>query len=145
MRHLLGFATGFILMAALAFSESAAPIARVPNALEMHGVWYSRDVYLPLYIDAELLEYLASIPSGGILLPVYSPVPLHFRRGAIIFVSTGLILRSGAERDLLNAIVRDGGGPLPPPNAVRFHDLQSKLAAQIADYTEATRPKLRRR
>src|SRR5689334_14724034 len=90
-----------ILAVTLAGAESATPAPEIPRnaarmaeAMSAHGIWYSRDVYLPFYADEDLVNYLAGVPTDRLVLPVYCSDVLAFRRGRYIFVSTGLILRS---------------------------------------------------
>jgi hypothetical protein len=115
------------------------------DAMSMHGVWYTPKVYLLFYADAALVAYLTGISLDRAVLAVYSPAPIHFRRGEVLFVSTGLILESHSEGELFDAISRDGGCPLFPGDAARFSAVQAKLALGIAHYYEATRPQLQRR
>jgi hypothetical protein len=118
---------------------------RAWDAMLVHGVWYTPHVYLLFYADADLVAYLAGISSDPVVLVVYSPAPIHFRRGEVVFVSTGLILESRSEGALFDAITRDGGCPLFPGDAARFSAVQAKLAAGIAHYYETTRPHPQRR
>ena len=76
---------------------------------------------------------------------MYSPAPIHFRRGEIVSVSTGLTMESHSEGELFDAIAPDGGCPLLAGEAALFSAVQAKLAAGIAHYYEATRPQPRRR
>jgi hypothetical protein len=116
--------------------------ARAWQVMSMHGVWYTPKVYFLFYADADLVAYLTGI-SDLVVLPVYSPSPVHFRDGDVIFVSTGLILKSRSEAELFEAIVRDGGCPLFPGDAAHFIAVQAKLALGIAQYYAAARPQLR--
>lgn len=113
------------------------------DIMSVHGVWYKPDVYLQFYADADLVAYLTGISPDLVVLAVYSPAPIHFRHGKVVFVSTGLILESRSEAELFEAIAGDGGCPLPPGDAARFSAVQAKLAQGIADYYEVTRPPLR--
>ena len=119
--------------------------ARAWDVISMHGVWYTPEVYLLFYADEALVTYLAGVTLDRTVLPVYSPVPIHFRRGEIVFVSTGLIMESHSEGELFDAIARDAECPLLAGDAARFSAAQAKLAAGIAHYDEATRPQARRR
>jgi hypothetical protein len=123
----------------------ARKYARAWEAMSMHGVWYTPKVHFPFYADAALVAYLAGISLDRAVLPVYSPAPVHFRRGEVVFVSTGLILESHSEGELFDEIARDGGCPLVPGDADRFSAVQAKLAAGIAHYYEDTRPQPQRR
>lgn len=138
-----------------------APAAARLNALVYavmanHGVWYSprrsrgqepRGVYFPFYGDLDLVAYLAALTGSGqsdrAILPVYSPEPIHFRRGQLVFVSTGFILQAHSYEELLQAIQSEI--PCPGGDAAGFRSMQSKLALQVAEYVELTRPRLRRR
>ena len=115
------------------------------RALSMHGVWYTPTVYLPFYADADLVAYLTGISQDLIVLAVYSPEPIHFRRGEIVLVSTGFILQLRNEAELFEAIASDGVCPLNLGDADRFSSVQGKLALGIGDYYEITRPPRRRR
>jgi hypothetical protein len=113
------------------------------DIMSVHGVWYTQDLYFQFYADADLVAYLTGISPDLVVLPVYSPVPVHFRRGKVAFVSTGLILESRSEAELFESIALDGGCPLAPGDAARFSAVQAKLAIGIANYSEATRSPLR--
>lgn len=141
MRRLVGLAIGALLIASLAAAESPAPLARASDAMSMHGVWYSRDVYLPLYSDVGVLKYFADIPSDVVVLPVYTPTPLHFRRGRFLFVSTGFLLQCRSERELLDATIPSAS----PGSGAGFHEVQTRLRSQIAEYEAESRSHLRRR
>lgn len=119
--------------------------ARAWDVISMHGVWYTPEVYLLFYADEALVTYLAGVSLDRVVLPVYSPATIHFRRGEIVFVSTGLIMESHSEGELFDAIARDAGCALVAGDAARFSAVQAKLAAEIAHYYEATRPQPRRR
>jgi hypothetical protein len=123
----------------------ARKYARAWEAMSMHGVWYTPKVDLQFYADAALVAYLARISLDRAVLPVYSPAAIHFRRGDVVFVSTGLILESHSEGELVDAIERDGGCPLFLGEAARFSAVQAKLALGIIRYYEASRPEPRRR
>jgi hypothetical protein len=113
------------------------------RALSMHGVWYTPTVYFQFYADADLIAYLTGISQDLIVLAVYSPEPIHFRRGEVVFVSTGFILQLRSEAELFEAIAGDGVCPLNPGDAARFSSVQAKLALRIGDYYEITRPPMR--
>ena len=130
--------------ATLVLAATGAASSRLERALDVmsaHGVWYSRNVYLPFYSDTEVVAYLANIPSDVLLVPVYTAAPIHFRRGQFVFVSTGLILQSRNEAELLAASLP---AP-PPPDEARFQALQARLRERIAEYEADTQPHLRRR
>jgi hypothetical protein len=116
--------------------------ARAWQVMSMHGVWYTPKIYFLFYADADLLAYLTGI-SDLVVLPVYSPSPVHFRDGDVVFVSTGLILESRSEAELFEAIIREGGCPKFSGDPARFSAVQAKLALGIAQYYEAVRPQLR--
>jgi hypothetical protein len=101
------------------------------------------NVYLQFYADADLIEYLTGISQDRIVLAVYSPEPIHFRRSEFVFVSTGLILQLRSEAELFESLASDGVCPLDPGGAAHFSAVQAKLALGIADYYEALRPQLR--
>ena len=109
----------------------------------MHGVWYTPSVYLQFYADADLVAYLTGISPDFVVLAVYSPAPIHFRRGEVVLVSTGLILESRSEGELFEAIASERGCPLARGDAARFSAVQAKLALGMAEYYEAMRPQLR--
>lgn len=113
------------------------------EVISTHGVRYTPDVYLQFYADADLVAYLTGISSDLVVLAVFSPTPIHFRRGDAVFISTGFILESRSEAELFEALARDGGCPLVPGNPARFSAVQAKLALGIANYDEAARPPLR--
>jgi putative cell wall-binding protein len=120
----------------------ARKYAQAWQVMSMHGVRYTPDVYLQFYADADLVAYLAG-SSDLIVLPVYSPSPIHFRYGEMVLVSTGFILQSRSEQELFEAIGRDGGCPLAPADPARFSAVQAKLELGVAQYYEAMKPPLR--
>jgi hypothetical protein len=113
------------------------------DIISQHGVWYTPDTYLQFYADPDLVAYLTGISRDLFVLAVYSPAPIHFRRGNVAFVSTGLILESRSEAELFEAIARDSECPLALGDSDSFSAVQAKLALGIADYYEVTRPPLR--
>jgi hypothetical protein len=113
------------------------------QAMSMHGVWYRPAVYLQFYADPDLVAYLTEISQDLIVLAVYSSEPIHFRRGEVVFVSTGFILQLRSEAELLEAMASDGVCALRPGDAARFSAAQAKLALGIGDYYETTRSPLR--
>ena len=153
MKRLILIVSAWLVPIGLAHAENSLPVpttvsisARAADAYSLHGVWYSSRVYLPFYSDLELAAYLSSLPGPAddlAVLPVYSAQPIHFRRGRYVFVSTGLILQARDERELLGTIHREI--PSAGTTGSDFHEVQSRLAAQIAQYIEISRPRLRRR
>lgn len=149
---LCGFACALAVGPAAAESAALAPEAaslntRVLEAMSMHGVWYSPERYIPFYCDSQLVAYLAAAKGPGqpdfVIIPVFSSQSIHFRRGHLVFVSVGLILHAQDEDELFRTIrpdIRCVAG-----DASGFRDMESRLASQVAEYTEATRPQLRRR
>lgn len=128
-------------------SSSPGLNPRALSVLATQGVWYSKQVYLPFYSDIALVTYLSEISGGPqsrfTIVPVYSPAPLHFRRGDVVYVSTGLILQVAGEEDLVNAIRSEIGHI--SAGGCDFHELQTKLSSQIAGYVEVSTPHLNRR
>jgi hypothetical protein len=113
------------------------------QVMSMHGVWYTPDVYLQFYADADLVTYLTGISSDLVVLAVSSPAPIHFRRGEAVFISTAFILESRSEAELFEAMARDGVCPVFPEDPDRFSAVQAKLALGIANYNAVTRAPLR--
>jgi hypothetical protein len=119
---------------------------RVADAVStIHGVWYSKSEFLPLYVDQGLLEYLDTIPSGLAVLPVMAPEPIHFRRGQYLFISTGFLLEASGERELLDAVSPRGPQLISFADDAIFRGVQDRLASQISGYEDNTRRRLRRR
>ena len=131
----------------------------------LHGVWRTPRVYLPLWADWDTVEYLASLAgkaSGGAphpaVLPVFSLDPVHFRRGSVVFVSTGLIAQSGSEAKLLAAIRAEvkrkprpekNASPacacLSPASAETFAEVRARVASQSEAYAALQVERLKRR
>jgi hypothetical protein len=131
----------------VSLAEPTAANSRVLEAMAHHGVWFSNSVYLRFYADQGLIDYLGSLTGVEehdiAILPVFSSEPVHFRRGHLIFVSTGLILQAHDEVEFLRAVQSEM--PTAGGSAQGFQALQARLATQIAQYLEATSPHLRRR
>ena len=122
----------------------------------MHGVWRSRQAFLPAYGDLELVVYLASLGArqpGVAVLPVFSSESFYFRSNAIVFLSTGFILKAGSERELTEAIRRarveartqelPGCAAMTPWAPASFSDIRRKLEGQVAGYKDVTVRRLR--
>ena len=133
------------------------------EVLDLHGVWQTRQNFLPVYSDFDLVWYLAELlPVRGEILPVYSSDPIAFRRGKVVFVSTGLLLSAHSEGELLARLKKEANGlpargpgerapgvagctPLAPLERMAFADLQKRLSAQVHAYAESRRVVLKRR
>lgn len=124
----------------------------------MHGVWRSREVFLPAYGDLDLVVYLASLGSrhpGVAVVPMYSPEPICFRSNHVVFLSTGFILKAGSERELTDAIRSarvEVQSPILPACAAMaiwvptsFADVRRRLAKRVAEYEDLTARRLRKR
>jgi hypothetical protein len=138
-----GVATNGSLDGGTLTPASARRYALAWQAMSMHGVWYAPTIYLQFYADADLVAYLTGISQDIIVLAVYSPEPIHFRRGEVVFVSTGFILQLRSEVELFEAMASDGVCPLHAGDAAHFSAVQAKLAHGIGDYYEITRSPLR--
>ena len=143
-----------LMAVSLATAGSTVPASSSPglsprtlSVLSTYGVWYSEQVYLPFYSEMAVVTYLSELCGGAqcqfTIVPVYSPAPLHFRRGDVVYVSTGLILQAAGEEDLLNAI-RSEIKHIAPAGS-DFREMQAKLSSQIAAYVEQSTPHLSRR
>jgi hypothetical protein len=161
------FPTMIVSLAAtgLAWADSLPVLKWEPAAVRcaneislMHGVWRSRQAFLPVYGDLELVVYLASLgarQAGVAVLPVFSPEAFYFRSNAIVFLSTGFILKAGSERELTEAIRRarvevrtqelPGCAAMTPWAPASFADVRRRLAGQVAGYEDVTVRRLRRR
>jgi hypothetical protein len=124
----------------------------------MHGVWRGGKVFLPAYADLTLVVYLASLQGRHpriAVVPVFNPEPISFRGNHVVFLSTGLILRAGSEKELTEAIrgakadteARDlpACAAMAPLAAASFQDVHERLAGQMASYDDVTVRRLRRR
>lgn len=124
----------------------------------LHGVWRREQAFLPAYGDLELVLYLAALGArqhGVAVVPVYASDPLCFRSAHVVFLSTGLILRAGSERELADAIrgarVEVHAGVMPacaamtPRVSATLPDIQQRLAAQLAGYGDVIARRLRLR
>jgi hypothetical protein len=154
-----------VVVAGLAGADSLPasrwdPVAeRCANEITlMHGAWRPGQVFLPAYADLELVTYLASLPGrhpGVAVVPVYTAEPISFRSNHVVFLSTGLILKAGSERELSDAIraarvevqTRDlpACGAMATRPATSFVEVQQRLAAQVAGYASASVRRLRSR
>jgi hypothetical protein len=165
---------GWAVAAGLLFGETGTPAGSDDCGSEivaLHGVWRSPQAYFPLYADWGTVAYLASLgaraagnrPPKVAVLPVYAAEPVHFRLGNFVFLSTGLILETGSEQELVDAIqaelrikssrtkkLKKPGWPpscagLPPGPPTSFLEEQHRLAAQVAEYARRVTPRLQRR
>jgi hypothetical protein len=124
----------------------------------MHGVWRSRQAFLPAYGDMDLVVYLASLGdrhTGVAVMPVFSSEAIYFRSKNIVFLSTGFILKAGSERELTEAIRRarvevrtqelPACAAMTPWAPASFADVRRRLAGQVAGYEDVTVRRLRTR
>ncbi len=170
--------TWVVLLAFLAGSEAArgstvqnglVSIPCLREVVSLHGVWHTKEAYLPIYADVKAVTYLASLgaraaadQAGLAILPVYSPEPVHFRQGSYIFLSTALILEAADEQTLLRAIQGDiptqwsrravgSAGRVSACAAPAlldtdsFEEIRNRLARQISQYQDDRTPRLKRR
>jgi len=145
-------------------------IACAHEIAEMRGVWRSPGAFLPLYIDWNMMGYLATLGAQAAgtgrptiaVLPVYSAEPAHFRVANFIFLTTAFLAEAKGEPDLLDAIQAElarkqkkmpawvsACTAMPPGDELSFPERQQRLAEGVGVYTEMytkwTTPRLKRR
>lgn len=136
---------------------------------DLHGVWQSPEVFLPVYADWETVTYLAALARKAAgtsptvaVLPVYAEEPIHFRVGNFVFLSTGLVAGATSEAGLIEVIQTEmkmkvrrskGRAPYSMPacatmslfDRADFHDMRQRLEVQVAEYALSTVQHLKRR
>ena len=135
-------------------AERAAGLCAAEVAT-VRGVWRSPTVFLPVFANWELVQYLASLgrAEGVSVLPVYTSDPACFRSNHVVFLSTGFILKTTSELELIAAIrrarvqVQSPDLPscvaMPASAPAGFSEIVRCLAAEVAAYQDLTARRLR--